>query len=160
MEIEELKEMYFKNVKDLLMELQEYIIEIDNFKLNVLAKDYREKYFEYMLKDCKNNQGKVFVAVNGNKVVGMIAGFVQRYEERDKLDYACPKKGVVAELIVNKSARCDGVGSKLLNEMEVYFKSINCEYCQIDVFAPNEDAKTFYCKKGYKDRMITLFKKL
>ncbi len=160
MNIKELKENYFEDVKNLLVELQEFIIEIDNFNLNIISKDYREKYFEYMLKDCKDNQGKVFVAVDGEMVVGMIVGFVQNYDKRDDLDYSCPKKGLIAELVVSKTARCGGVGTRLLDKMENYFKSIECEYCQIDVFAPNQNAKKFYCKNGYQDRMITMFKKL
>ena len=44
--------------------------------------------------------------------------------------------------------------------MESYFKSINCEFVQIDVFAYNEIGKNFYYKNNYEDRMITLFKKL
>lgn len=159
-EIQELKEEFFEQVKNLLVELQEYIIEIDNFKLNILSKDYREKYFDFMIKDCIDNQGKVFVATINKQVVGMIAGFVQNYEERDSLDYSCPKKGIVAELIVSKDARSGGIGSKLLERQEEYFKTIGCKYSQIDVFAPNESAKNFYYKKGYQDRMITLFKKI
>lgn len=57
MKIEQLKQNYYKNVKDLLVELQEYIVEIDNFHLSILSSDYREKYFDYMLKDCGANQG-------------------------------------------------------------------------------------------------------
>lgn len=158
--IEEIKEEHFDQVKDLLVELQEYVVEIDNFNLNIVSNDYREKYFEFMFKDCESGQGKIFVAVDNEKVMGMIAGFVQTYDERDKLDYSCPKKGFVAELIVSKNARSGGIGTKLLNKMEEYFKSINCEYCQIDVFASNENAKKFYQKKGYQDRMVTMFKKL
>lgn len=160
MKIEKLKEKHFEEVKNLLVELQEFIIEIDNFNLNTIAKDYREKYFDFMLKDCEDNQGMVLVAVDNGIVVGMIAGFVQPYDERDNLDYTCPKKGLIAELIVGKNARCGGVGTKLLDKMEKYFKSINCEYSQIDVFAPNENAKKFYHNNGYQDRMITMFKKL
>lgn len=142
------------------MELQKYILEIDNFHLNILSNDYREKYFEYMIKDCEANQGVVYVAVDNNIVVGMIAGFVQNYDSRDNLDYACPKKRIIAELIVSKTARCGGIGTQLLEEMEKYFKSIDCKYSQIDVFAPNENAKKFYNKNGYQNRMITMFKKL
>lgn len=35
MKIEELKENHFEEVKNLLVESQEFIIEIDNFKLNI-----------------------------------------------------------------------------------------------------------------------------
>ena len=160
MKIEEINYNHFEQVKDLLVDLQKFIIEIDKYNLNILSNDYREKYFEYMINDCKENQGKVFVAIENNNVVGMIAGFIEKYEKRDKLDYLCPKKGLIAELIVSKKARSSGIGTQLLKTMENYFKSIKCEYCQIDVFAYNEGARKFYYKNGYEDRMITVFKKI
>ncbi len=160
MEIVELKQEHFEKVKDLLVDLQEFVISIDKYNLNIISNDYREKYFEFMQNDCKKNQGKVFIAIQENNILGMVTGFVQEYDERDRLDYSCPKKGIVAELIVDKNNRANGVGSELLNHIEVYFKSINCEFVQIDVFAYNENAKKFYYKNGYEDRMITLFKQI
>ena len=160
MKILELEQKYYEQVKDLLVDLQKYIVEIDKYNLNIISKDYREKYFEFMLDDCKTNQGKVFVALEGDKIVGMVAGFVQEYDERDRLDYSCHKKGMVEELIVDKNCRANGVGTELLKYIENYFKSIDCEFVQIDVFAYNERAKKFYNKNGYEDRMVTVFKKL
>lgn len=72
MKIEEMKENHFEEVKNLLVELQEFIIEIDNFNLNTISNDYREKYFEFMLKDCKDNKGKVFVAIENEKTIGIM----------------------------------------------------------------------------------------
>ena len=89
-----------------------------------------------------------------------ISGFVETYDERDKLDYLCPTKGIIAELIVSKFSRSKGTGGLLLTTMEDYFKSIGCEYIQLDVFAYNETAKIFYYKNNYEDRMVTLFKKI
>lgn len=160
MEIEEMSNIHFESVKDLLIDLQKYIIEIDKFNLNIMSKDYRKKYFEFMLDDCKNNKGEIFVALDDSEVVGFIAGHIQAYDERDRLDYTCPKKGIVLELIVKKGIRKIGVGSMILKTMEDYFKSVNCEFVQIDVFAYNETAKKFYYKNGYTDRMITVFKKI
>ena len=160
MQIVELDKNYFEQTKDLLVDLQTYIIDIDKYNLNIISKDYRDKYFEYMIEDCKYSQGKVFVALEKCEVLGMIAGMVQKYDDRDELDYSCPKKGLICELIVNKNCRSGGVGTKLLKTMENYLKKINCEYSQIDVFAYNENAKKFYYKNGYEDRMITVFKKL
>ena len=160
MEIKEFKEKYKEQIKDLLVELQEYIVEIDKYKLNIISQEYRDSYFEYMLEDCKNQQGKIFIAIQNDKVLGFIAGYIESYEERDKLDYTCPKKGFIAELIVNKNSRIGGIGKSLLSSMENYFKSMNCEFVKLDVFAYNETAKKFYYHNNYKDRMITLFKKL
>ena len=140
--------------------MQKYIIEIDKYNLNIISQDYREKYFEFVLNDCKGNQGKTFVAIDRNKVVGFVSGFVQEYDERDRLDYSCPKKGIVAELIVDKNCRANGIGTELLKYIENYFKSIDCEFVQIDVFAYNEIGKKFYNKKDYHARMETMIKKI
>lgn len=160
MEIREFDYKYKEQIKDLLVELQQYVILIDKYNLNIMSETYRDKYFDYMVDDCNNQQGQILVAINNENVVGFIAGFVQTYDERDKLDYICPKKGIIAELIVSKDARSEGVGQKLLSAIEDYFKSISCEYVQIDVFAYNDIAKNFYYKNNYEDRMLTLFKKI
>ena len=160
MEIKEFENEFEEQIKDLLVELQEYIIEIDKYNLNILSKNYREKYFDFMLEDCLEKQGKIFVAIENSNVLGFIAGHLENYDEKDKLDYTCPKKGIIVELIVSKNSRKNGVGQKLLQTMEDYFKSINCEFIQLDVFAYNENAKRFYFNNNYKERMITLFKKL
>lgn len=135
-----------EKIKDLLVELQKYVIEIDKFNLNILAPEYRAKYFEFMMDDCMSQQGKVLVAEVNGEVVGFIAGFVQSYDERDKLDYSCPKKGVVSELIVSKESRSHGAGKLLLSEMENYFKSINCGYVQIDSLHTIKTQKGFTIK--------------
>lgn len=160
MEIYEFDNQYDENVKDLLVDLQKYVISIDKYNLNIISSDYRDKYFQYMLNDCIQGEGKVFVAIENDLCLGMIAGYVQKYGNRDKLDYLCPKKGIVSELIVSTNARNKGIGNKLLSKMENYFKSINCEYIQLDVFAYNSNAISFYNKNGYENRMITMFKKV
>ena len=160
MEIREFENVFKEQIKDLLVELQEYVIEIDEYNLNIISKEYREKYFEFMIEDCKNKQGKIFVAIENKIVCGFISGYLEEYNERDKLDYSCPTKGIVAELIVSKNSRNGGIGKALLSKMEEYFKSMNCKYVQLDVFAYNKNAKKFYFNNNYKERMITLFKKL
>lgn len=151
---------HVERVKDLLVELQEYIVEIDKYNLNILTSEYREKYFEYMMEDVTANEGKVYVALDGEEVVGMVAGYVHEYDIRDRLDYKCPRRGEIAELIVDKTVRQGGIGSRLVETMENYFKEIGCKYIQIDVFAYNENAKKFYYNKGYEDRLLKVFKKI
>ena len=42
----EYDKQYDEDVKDLLVELQEYIVSIDKEKYNIITKDYREEYFK------------------------------------------------------------------------------------------------------------------
>lgn len=70
------------------------------------------------------------------------------------------KKGEITELIVTNKIRSNGIGKELINKMEEYFKSANCEYVVVDVFAYNELGKRFYNKKNYRTRMEIMFKKI
>ena len=39
------------------------------------------------------NNGKCYIAVENNKAIALIIGCIFPYEEKDYLDYKCPKKG-------------------------------------------------------------------
>ena len=56
--------------------------------------------------------------------------------------------------------RNSGLGQQLMEKMENYFKSIDCEYVVIDVFAYNNLAINFYNKQGYHTRGLIDIKKL
>lgn len=160
MNIIEYTKKYEEVVKDLLVELQEYIAEIDDWHLNIMTPEYRETYFKKNIKPYLSKENKIFLAVDDGAVLGMIFGKIMEYDEEDKCCYACPKAAEIKELIVSKSARGKGVGKKLLEAMEEYFKGIGCEYCHIDVFEPNVGGLRFYEREGYITRMRTVSKKL
>ncbi len=158
--IREYEEADKSAVQDLLVELQKFIVKIDKFHLNILTKDYKEKYFENFYKETNENSGKIFLAVEGGKVVGLANAFVCQYDDLDRVIYKCPKKGLIAELIVSNKHRKRGTGKALISACENYLKSIGCEYIQLDVFAYNENAEKFYDHLGYEPRVKTLFKKI
>lgn len=160
MKIIEYEEKYLEDVKDLLVELEEYILTIDKDELDQLHPDYRDKMAILDLNEVKENKGKCYIAIENDKSVGVIMGTVVSYDEYDYLDYKCPKKGEITELIVSKSARSNGIGQQLMQKMEEYFKSIKCEYIIIDVFAYNDIAINFYKKQGYHTRMLVDIKKI
>lgn len=160
MDIVEYENKYLEDVRDLLVELEEYIISIDKDKLDRLHKDYREKMALIDLKDVENNSGKCYLAILNNKVVGLIMGIIPKYDEFDYLDYKCPKRGLITELIVSQKTRSNGIGKELLKKMEDYFKSQKCKYILVDVFAYNENAINFYNRNNYHARMYTDIKKL
>ena len=160
MKIIEYEEKYLDDVKDLLVDLEEYILTIDKDELDQIHPDYRDKMAVLDLNEVYENNGKCFVAIDGDKVLGVIMGMVGTYEQYDYLDYKCPKYGEITELIISKNARGSGIGQELMQKMEEYFKSINCEYVFIDVFAYNDLAINFYKKQGYHTRMLVNIKKI
>ena len=160
MKIIEYEEKYLEDVKDLLVELEEYIISIDYDHLDKLHPDYRDKMTELDLKKVQDNNGKCYVAVENDKAIGVIMGILGTYDEYDYLDYKCPKRGIITELVVSKNVRSSGIGQQLIDKMEEYFKSIGCKYVFVEVFGYNDLALKFYFKKGYHARMLHAMKKL
>ena len=160
MQIIEYEKKYLEDVKDLLVELEEYILSIDEDNLDQLHPDYRDKMALLDLEGVSNYDGKCYLAVDENKAIGLIMGTIPPYDENDYLDYKCPKRGDITELIVTSKTRSKGVGQALINKMEEYFKSVGCEYVIVDVFAYNKIGIDFYSKNGYHHRMYTDIKKL
>ena len=160
MQIIEYEDKYLEDVKDLLVELEEYIISIDKDELDQLHPEYRDKMAILDLEEINNNDGICYLAINNKKVVGLIMGCIVKYDQYDYLDYKCPKMGEVTELVVSKNIRSKGIGKLLIKKMEEYFKSKNCEYIKIDVFSYNENAIKFYEKDGYHNRMEIKIKKI
>ncbi len=156
----EYEEKYLEDVRDLLTELEEYIVSIDKDELDQVHPEYHEKMALVDLDEINNNDGICYLAIENNKAIGLIMGTIPTYDEYDYLDYKCPKKGIITELIVTSKIRSKGVGQALMDKMEEYFKFNNCEYVLVDVFVYNENAINFYNKKGYHPRMYTDIKKL
>lgn len=160
MEIIDYEDKYLEDVRNLLTELEEYLVSIDKDNLDQVHAEYHEKMALIDLKKLEENNGKCYLAIDNNKVIGLIMGIIAPYEPYDYLDYKCPKCGDITELIVSKNARTSGVGSMLMKKIEEYFKSVGCEYVKVDVFAYNDLAINFYEKKGYHPRMYIDIKKL
>ena len=47
------------------------------------------------LEEVQKNSGKCYLAIENDKVLGMIMGTIPGYEEYDYLDYKCPKRGKI-----------------------------------------------------------------
>ena len=150
---------YNEDIKDLLVELQEYIANLDREKYNILTNEYREKYFEKTLDEVNKYEGKIFLAMEEEKAIGIIVGLINN-EDESTYDFKAPKRGRVTELIVSKQWQSNGVGKQLLDKMERYFKSVGCQGILIDVFAYNENSQIFYYKNVYFNRNIEVMKKI
>lgn len=116
MEIIKYEEKYLEDIKDLLTELEEYIVSIDKDNLDQVHEEYHEKMVLIDLEDVKKYNGKCYLAIENNKVIGLIMGIIPPYEEHDYLDYKCPKRGVITELIVTSKTRSKGVGALLMKK--------------------------------------------
>ena len=146
---------YDEQIKDLLVQLQQYIAYMDKEGYNIVGNDYREKYFTKTIEEVKKCDGKILLFKENEKIVGLIVGLINN-DATEKYDFKAPKRGRITELIVDKEYRGKQIGKQLLDAMKEYLKSVGCEKILIEVFAYNESALKFYKKNGYHIRMIDM----
>ena len=151
---------YDEQIKDLLVELQNYLIDIDDWHTQVMLSEYRESNFKMDMRKVNSHEGKIYLAIENDLIIGLVMGVVEEKDEIDKLTNDCAKTGSVIELIVKDNIRGNGIGKLLLEKIEEYFKSINCKRINIEVFGPNKKGLNFYKKNGYIPRDIIVSKKL
>ena len=146
---------YDEDIKDLLVQLQQHLADIDKEKYNIVGDRYREKYFEKTLEEVKKCSGKILLYKDNDKIVGLIVGLINN-DETKRYDFKAPKRGRITELIVDKEYRGKQIGKQLLNEMKKYLKSIGCDKILIAVFGYNEGAIKFYKDNGFHVRMLDM----
>ena len=151
---------YDEQIKGLLVELQNYLIDIDDWHTQILLPEYREKIFKLDMDNVQKQNGKVYLSIENELVNGLIIGVVDEKDEIDKLTNDCAKTGSVLELIVKDNIRGNGIGKLLLEKMEQYFKSIDCKRINIEVFGTNARGLNFYLRNNYVIRDLIVSKKI
>ena len=147
----EYNSQYDEQIKDLLVQLQQYLSDMDKEGYNIVGNEYREKYFNEKIKEIEEHNGKILLYEENEIIVGMVVGIVNN-DEIITHDFKAPKRGRITELIVDKEYRGKHIGKQLLDAMKIYLKSINCEKILITVFGYNENAIKFYKDNGYHIR--------
>ncbi len=137
-----------------------YLSNIDDLGRLVCNPGYGEAYTTDLLEKLKEQDGQIYVAENDGKMVGFIAGVVEKESEIEKLSHIPLKQGRVLDLFVEEEYRGSGVGKQLMARVEEYFRDKKCDTALIEVFGPNKKAKNFYEQLGYADRDYDLQKSL
>ena len=160
MKIIEYDSIYDEQIKNLLVELQNYLIDIDDWHTQVMIPEYRENIFKLDMNKVKKQNGKIYLSIENGIVNGLIIGIVEEKDEIDKLTNDCAKTGSVLELIVKSNIRGNGIGKSLLDKIEEYFRSIYCKRINIEVFGPNKKGLNLYEKNDYIIRDAIVSKRL
>ncbi len=147
-----------EEIKDLFVELQEFIASIDKEGFNILTPNFREEYFEKTKKEIEQHNGKMFLYEENGRAVGLIVGLI--CEESFEYGFHAPKRGEVTELVVSKNCRAKGYGKELLKAMEKHFREQGCKNILIGVFGYNDHALEFYERNGYHTRFMDMTRNL
>jgi len=148
------------NFACLIDELQDYLVELDPLKRLRRLDGYGLNYVNKLLAKFKNNKGMILVARDGDKVAGIITGIIEVQEEDDLLEWIPTVTGRVLDMIVSADYRNKSIGNMLIRAIEDFFIKEKCDWIRIRVLKQNINAYTFYCKHGYKDRLIDVCKNL
>lgn len=151
---------YDEQIKDLLVELQNYLVDIDNWHTQILKPEYRENMFKLDMEKVRKQNGKIYLYIEDNVAIGIIIGIIEEKDEIDKLTNDCAKTGSILELVVKNDIRGNGIGKLLLGKIEQFFKYVDCKRINIEVFGPNKKGLNFYEKNGYITRDIIVSKKI
>lgn len=152
---------YEPELVKLIDDFQDYLISIDTFDRLSRSSGYGEKYTNELLSRIKSDKGVIFLALSDDQVAGVIVGVMYKILSTEMIGHKKKyKRARVLELFVKSEFRSGGVGSRLMSEMEKYFKEKKCDQINIEVFAPNTKAHEFYRKLGYQNESIDLVKDL
>jgi GNAT superfamily N-acetyltransferase len=142
-------------------ELQDFVAATDPHKRLRRLKEYGERYTDRLLKHIEEHNGLILFACDRGRIVGCIAGIIEKQSEDSLLEVVPTKSGGwMVELFVEESHRSSGLGRKLMQAMEDYFRQKGCSIVQVEAFAPNKLAHEFYVGLDYQDRSMFMLKLL
>jgi ribosomal protein S18 acetylase RimI-like enzyme len=141
--------------------LQDHIAAIDPLRRIRRLPEYGELYTKALLQKIAEHSGVIYLARQGQQVLGCIAGNIEELHEWERAGTAGPgRSGRILELIVLEDRRGQGIGAELMQRIEAYFLANGCDIVRVEVFVPNVAAHEFYARLAYADRVHDMIKQL
>jgi len=145
-----------QQVEECFIELQDFERRIEPRRIE--GKSVSKKYLQYMFDKCDQTQGKVFVLVANDKVVGFVSVWA-----KVKVNGLVNEESEVAhisDLIVAAAYRGQGWGRALLQRAEDYALSQGATILSLGVLAENTQARRLYNDFGFRESHVELLKPL
>lgn len=136
----------------------DYLVTVDQMKRTRRMPGLGEWFTSKMLEEVDKNNGVIYVVENEGRIAGFIAGITLRQSKEELLESIPSKAGRIIELFLDERFRGQGIGTRLIEKMEEYFRQNGCDVSRVEVFEPNIKAHNFYRKLGYQDRNIDMIK--
>ena len=130
---------------------QLFELELQNFDKHLIKNwplsQAGKTFFESAIKnDC------VLVAENARGVVGYLHGAMT------EIPYYDFKIAELCNMCIDKNFRKSGIGTKLFESFENYYKGLGISHFIVTASFKNESAKSFYKKMGFEEVNLTLTK--
>ncbi|HDD46502.1 MAG TPA: GNAT family N-acetyltransferase [Candidatus Aenigmarchaeota archaeon] len=118
--------------------------------------ELREIYGRYIRSFLTRARHVVFVALDGSRIIGFVAGKIIRAP----VVYEYGERGYISEVFVKPEYRNKGIGSMLIKEIIAWFKKNGVRRVLLDSYAKNKAAMNFYKKFGFEEYFINMKKNI
>jgi ribosomal protein S18 acetylase RimI-like enzyme len=135
--------------REFFTEYESYHAEL--FKIDQIEDEMVVQYFNLML-----DKGVVFVALDGSRMIGYITAYVKDQPSC----WQVKQVGEISGLMVAPGYRRQGVASRLLAEVEGYFRQKSLRFYSLYTSAHNKTGLAFYEKRGLTPLQVTLIGEL
>lgn len=152
------RESNFEDLEKCIEKLQDFLVGIDPLKRLRRLPAYSKNYTENLIKKISKQEGLIIIAYDKEKIVGCIAGIIEKQSKDNLFECIPTKPSRILELFVLDSYRGLKLGKKLMQRMEDHFKKNKCNIVRVEVFVPNKNARHFYQKLDYSDRVTDMIK--
>ena len=139
-----------KGVQECIAELQEHERKIDSNKKT--GEEVSESYLQYLLKQCEENEGKIFVARINDDIVGFSCVWIENEDDPTSKDR---KIGYFSDLYTKPELRRQGVGSGLIQARKDYVKSLGINLVRVSTLANNTEIQETLKSQGFVPYEIT-----
>ncbi|MFC1790370.1 GNAT family N-acetyltransferase [Patescibacteria group bacterium] len=115
------------------------------------------KFRGYLEKAINKDDPFILAACERDRLVGFITFEISK---ADYFDTKIKKYGEVIELFVDKARRGKGIGKRLMQAAEDFFKNRSVSYIKLQCSTFNKNAIGFYQHLSYINRQVLMFKKV
>lgn len=141
-------------------DLRKKLARINPLRKKRLEEKVIKESFDYWMEVIRTHQGLILLAEKEGKIVGYVVGYVEKPNIEKTLEFFPSKIGRIEDLFVATDYRHQGVGSRLIEEMESYLQKNQCQYINLGVLNRNPMAHNLYTRLGYQDEYIEMLKKI
>jgi ribosomal protein S18 acetylase RimI-like enzyme len=114
-----------------------------------LSPDATSIWERYMREHMASSDGVVFVALDGEEVVGFLMAQLSEYPPV----FNGRKHGSIADTAVKEGRRREGIGTMLVARVMEWFKEKGIRRIEVRVAHVNPEGQAFWAKQGFKDIM-------
>ena len=149
MQVIEYQPRYKDTAIELLAELQDFERVLSSDR--TLGASMAAGHFEYLLKICDAQSGKVFLALGDTEVIGFVVVFLEAEDAGDlHLFPEFKRYGWISDLVVAQNHRGSDAASLLMTCAERHCSSLGVRQIKLATLHDNQRARRFYEKSGYR----------